>query len=110
MLVKLPDEWHQLLHTLWSQATGCPGYVKADWMKLEGIVFECCEAVTLLASSRPAEGNLVAIKKLPGGWFDLLHRLWTKASPGPNYVKADWMRLEQVLFEGALAMAKLERR
>lgn len=45
---KLPDEWHNLLHTLWSQATGCPGYVKADWMKLESILFQGAEAIAEL--------------------------------------------------------------
>ncbi len=42
-IAKLPDEWFDLLHRLWSKATGCPGYVKADWMKLESILFEAAE-------------------------------------------------------------------
>ncbi len=51
-IAKLPDEWHNLLHTLWSKATGCPEYVKADWMKLERILFQGAEAIAELEANR----------------------------------------------------------
>jgi hypothetical protein len=51
-IAKLPDEWFDLLHTLWSKATGCPGYVKADWMKLERIPFQAAEKMAELDESR----------------------------------------------------------
>jgi hypothetical protein len=51
-IAKLPDEWFDLLHTLWSKATGCPGYVKADWMKLERILFQAAEKMAELDESR----------------------------------------------------------
>ncbi len=57
MIAKLPDEWHDLLHTLWSRATGCPGYVKADWMKLERILFQGAEAIAKQEADRGARAE-----------------------------------------------------
>jgi hypothetical protein len=37
--VKVPDQWHTLLHRLWSKAVGAPDYVKAEWIELESILF-----------------------------------------------------------------------
>jgi hypothetical protein len=71
MLAKTPDELHVALHTLWSQATGCPGYVKADWMKLGRILFQCAEAVMRLEPRQAGEGNPVTIEKLPCDWSEL---------------------------------------
>jgi len=45
--LKVPDQWHTLLHRLWSKAVGAPDYVKAEWIELEGIL---CQAATKLAS------------------------------------------------------------
>jgi hypothetical protein len=36
--VRVPDQWHTLLHRLWSKAVGGPDYVKAEWMELETIL------------------------------------------------------------------------
>jgi hypothetical protein len=36
--VKVPDQWHTLLHRLWSKAVGAPDYVKAEWIELESIL------------------------------------------------------------------------
>jgi hypothetical protein len=36
---KMPERWHNLLHRLWSKATDDADYVKAEWMELEGILF-----------------------------------------------------------------------
>jgi hypothetical protein len=38
--VKVPDQWHTLLHRLWSKAVGAPDYVKAEWIELENILFQ----------------------------------------------------------------------
>ena len=55
MIAKLPDEWFELLHRLWSKATGCPNYVKADWMKLEEILFQGADAIARLEAIRGSE-------------------------------------------------------
>ena len=39
--IKLPDEWHNLLHHLWTKARRDPDYVKAEWMHLEAILVRC---------------------------------------------------------------------
>jgi hypothetical protein len=36
--LRVPDQWHTLLHRLWSKAVGAPDYVKAEWMELETIL------------------------------------------------------------------------
>ena len=36
--IKVPDQWHNLLHRLWSKAVGTPDYVKDDWIELEQIL------------------------------------------------------------------------
>jgi hypothetical protein len=41
--LKLPEEWHNLLHRLWSKATKDPDYVKAEWMQLESILFKAAK-------------------------------------------------------------------
>lgn len=38
--LKVPDQWHTLLHRLWSKAVGAPGYVKTEWIELENILFQ----------------------------------------------------------------------
>lgn len=42
---RMPEEWHQLLHRLWSKATCNPDYVKSEWMDLEGILVQCAKKV-----------------------------------------------------------------
>lgn len=34
---------------------------------------------------------------LPDKWHNLLHRLWSKATSHPDYVKAEWVELEGIL-------------
>ena len=41
--LKLPNEWHNLLHRLWSKATENADYVKAEWTELESILFKAAE-------------------------------------------------------------------
>jgi hypothetical protein len=55
MIAKLPDEWFDLLHRLWTKATGCPGYVKDDWMKLERILFQGADAISRLEAAQDPE-------------------------------------------------------
>ena len=38
--LRVPDQWHTLLHRLWSKAVGAPDYVKAEWMELETILVQ----------------------------------------------------------------------
>ena len=38
--IKIPDQWHTLLHRLWSKAVGAPDYVKSEWIELESILFQ----------------------------------------------------------------------
>lgn len=39
--------------------------------------------------------------KVPDHWHTLLHRLWSRAVGAPDYVKADWIELENILFQAA---------
>lgn len=36
----MSEEIHRVLHILWSKAVGTKGYVKAEWMKLAGLIEE----------------------------------------------------------------------
>jgi NADH:ubiquinone oxidoreductase subunit len=45
MEMRLPEDWHNLLHHLWSKATREPDYVKAEWMQLEGILVRCAAEI-----------------------------------------------------------------
>lgn len=47
--------------------------------------------------------------KLPDSWHKLLHRLWSKAVGTPNYVKADWIELETILFQASAKVVDKEK-
>jgi hypothetical protein len=38
-------------------------------------------------------------KKMPDKYHRLLHRLWSKATDDPDYVKSEWIELEGILFK-----------
>jgi hypothetical protein len=38
---------------------------------------------------------------MPEEWQNLLHRLWSKATKEPDYVKAEWLQLETILLRCA---------
>lgn len=43
---------------------------------------------------------------LPIEWQKALHRLWTKATNHPDYVKEEWMELESILVRCAARIAR----
>lgn len=52
--VKVPDQWHVLLHCLWSKAVGAPNYVKDEWMELESILFHAAAKLLQKQSEDPS--------------------------------------------------------
>jgi hypothetical protein len=50
--MKVPDQWHTLLHRLWSKAVGAPDYIKAEWIELESILLH---AATRMAPKKSEE-------------------------------------------------------
>lgn len=71
----------------------------------------CCKG--RLTDLKPAVEVKVEIVdlKVPDHWHNLLHCLWSKAVGGPDYVKAEWIELENILFQAAAkALQKEEPR
>lgn len=52
MHFKLPEEWHNVLHRLWSKAVGTPDYVKSEWMELERILVRAAEKMAQQGEGR----------------------------------------------------------
>lgn len=54
--VKVPDQWHVLLHRLWSKAVGAPGYVKDEWMELDTILSQAAAKLLRKQTEDPSVG------------------------------------------------------
>jgi len=55
--MNMPEEWHDLLHRLWSKATREPDYVKDEWMQLETILARCAAVMQKHQKGPGAKGK-----------------------------------------------------
>lgn len=53
---QVPDQWHVLLHRLWSKAVGAPDYAKDEWMELESILFRAAARLLQKQTEDPSAG------------------------------------------------------